>query len=263
MTAPSRVVVGFDGSPPAQQALTWGAEAAERHHVPLLVLVAAGDPGYGGYSPLVVPGRAKAEEWAALAHDLLVASGHEGRTAVAVDQLPQRALVDASSPTSLVVVGARGHGRASGVVLGSVSQPVARHARGPVVVVRPPRDADARRIVVGLDGSPASERALDLALREAAADDRPLTAIHACTGGAHRAGDPPPWRGIDERRFPGVPVERVEVVAAPCEALVAASGSAHLVVVGAGHHRAVDALVGGSVSQDVLREARCSVAVVP
>ncbi|GAA3825484.1 hypothetical protein GCM10022242_28570 [Nocardioides panacisoli] len=155
-------VVGFDSSADARRALDWAADAAERHRATLLVIVASGDPSYGGYSPLIVPGEVIVEEWAAEARDLLAAAGRPGRVSIVHDRLPQRALVDASSASTLVVVGARGHGRVTGAVLGSVSLPVTRHARGPVVVVRPAADDAALRVVAGVDGDgPARRRARD------------------------------------------------------------------------------------------------------
>jgi nucleotide-binding universal stress UspA family protein len=46
------------------------------------------------------------------------------------------ALVETADADDLVVVGTRGHGGFVGLLLGSVSQQVAQHARCPVVIVR-------------------------------------------------------------------------------------------------------------------------------
>ena len=267
-----QVVVGFDGSTEAAQALTWAADAAARHHATLLVVVATGDPSYGGYSPLIVPGDVTAEQWAAQARDLLATAGRVGRVAVARNRLPQRALLDASSASTLLVVGARGHGQVAGAVLGSVSLPVAKHARGPVAVVRPAADPDAERIVIGLDGSPPSIRALDFAMREAVGTGRHVVAVRACRPGMHRAterGGMPAADGVPEvvadaaHRFPGVHVELTCVSGSAGDALVDASQHADLVVVGTGHRHGLDVVVPGSVSLHVLHEAACTVAVIP
>jgi nucleotide-binding universal stress UspA family protein len=60
----ARVVVGFDGSHDARCALEWGIEAALRRRATLLVLVATGDPLYGGFNPLIVPGTRWPGAWA-------------------------------------------------------------------------------------------------------------------------------------------------------------------------------------------------------
>lgn len=48
-----------------------------------------------------------------------------------------RALLDASEGADLLVVGSRGHGGFTGVLVGSVSQQCVNHAKCPVVVVHP------------------------------------------------------------------------------------------------------------------------------
>ena len=70
-----------------------------------------------------------------------------------------------------MVVGARGHSLLSGVVLGSVSQHVSRHASCPVVVTRTPYHPDSRRVVVGVDGSAGSRKALEFAFDHASRSD--------------------------------------------------------------------------------------------
>ena len=78
-------------------------------------------------------------------------------------------LVASSSDASMLVLGSRGHGRIGEALLGSVSQDAARQAQCPLVVVRRAHDADARRIVVGVDDSEPSLRALEFACGQAAA----------------------------------------------------------------------------------------------
>jgi nucleotide-binding universal stress UspA family protein len=60
----------------------------------------------------------------------------------------------------VIVLGWRGHGAIRRVLMGSVSRGIVRGARSAVLVVR--RSARVRRIVLGLDGSPTSKRALSL-----------------------------------------------------------------------------------------------------
>lgn len=52
------------------------------------------------------------------------------------DAHPAEALIEAATTAQLLVVGSRGRGGFSGLMLGSVSQQCVQHARCPVVVVR-------------------------------------------------------------------------------------------------------------------------------
>lgn len=61
---------------------------------------------------------------------------------------------------SLIVIGWRGHGVFRRLLAGSVSRSVAARAQCPVLVVRDAASA-VRRFVVGFDGCPNAERALD------------------------------------------------------------------------------------------------------
>jgi nucleotide-binding universal stress UspA family protein len=79
----------------------------------------------------------------------------------------RRAIDRSARDASLVVLGSRGHSRVGEVLIGSVSQHLAGHAPCPVAVIRPTASRDANRIVVGLDGSRASEAALTFACRRA------------------------------------------------------------------------------------------------
>jgi nucleotide-binding universal stress UspA family protein len=61
-------------------------------------------------------------------------------TELVVEKAPVPALLDEASAEDLLVVGSRGRGGFSGLLLGSVSQQVAQHATCPVVIVRPPEE---------------------------------------------------------------------------------------------------------------------------
>ncbi len=136
------IVVGVDGSPPSLKALEWAAEEASVKKVDLHVVVGWHLPLMLGM-PLPLPtdfdpiGPARdvlegAKEAIAGNYPDLVVKTHiaEGPAA--------RALVRTASDVgaSLLVVGARGHGEVSGLLIGSVSENVATHAKCPVVVVR-------------------------------------------------------------------------------------------------------------------------------
>jgi len=194
--------------------------------------------------------------------------------------LPSAVLVRASGPTALTVVGSHGHARPSGVLLGSVSQHVARHAAGPVVVVREPVNPRAERIVVGMDGSAASTHALEFACAEAASTGRPVSALYgrrpadvrrstpqaASPGGTGGTWPLERWMSqalADVReKFPNVRLHGEAVEVAAARALADASTAAALVVVGSRGRGAFAELLLGSVAQAVLQHAQCPVAVV-
>jgi nucleotide-binding universal stress UspA family protein len=75
----------------------------------------------------------------------------------------------------MIVVGARGHGALSRIVLGSVSLGVVRRAPGPVLVVK--RPLRAARLVIGVDGSAHSRRAVELVTSLAVPDGGALTLV--------------------------------------------------------------------------------------
>ncbi|MFK3980705.1 universal stress protein [Micromonospora sp. NPDC050397] len=141
-----RIVVGTDGSPYAQLALGWAIERAARRRAPVHVIrVWTGaatrwrpaDPEHDGLS------RAEQDAldqqlagWRETFPDVSVTGE------VAVGQ-PAGVLVEASREARLVVVGSRGHGGFTGLLLGSVSQQVLQHAACPVAVVRELPQVDA------------------------------------------------------------------------------------------------------------------------
>ena len=138
-----RIVVGIDGSEGSRAALRWAiAEAAIRgakveavsaFHVPY----AAGTP----MVPLMLdpeqfaePARALvAKELAEVADE--AAALAEPISPMVIEGPASIVLIEAGRDASMIVVGARGHGGLSGMLLGSVSRQVTEHATVPVVVV--------------------------------------------------------------------------------------------------------------------------------
>src|SRR5690606_19828439 len=111
--------------------------------------------------------------------DRVVGAEVAGRiTYKAVNDLPARALLEASADADMVVVGARGMGGFKGMLLGSVSQNVLHHSRVPVAVVRG-GGTEGGGVVVGVDGSDASNRARQWAVDAAAARSSKVVAVNA------------------------------------------------------------------------------------
>jgi nucleotide-binding universal stress UspA family protein len=136
------VVVGVDGSPPSLTALAWAAEEASLKKLDLHVVVAWHMPLMlgmplplpTGFDPLE-PARdvlEQAQRAVADSYPDLVVKTHveEGPAARGLVRTAQ------AVGASLLVVGARGHGEVAGLLMGSVSENVATHAKCPVVVVR-------------------------------------------------------------------------------------------------------------------------------
>jgi nucleotide-binding universal stress UspA family protein len=142
-----RIVVGVDGSATSLRALAWATEEARLRGATLVVVHAWRPvvmPALAPLPPYIDPEslRLAAEELvaAALATVPVAELAHEVETLVVPDS-PARAVLEAAADASLIVVGSRGRGGFTGLLLGSVSQHLIHHAECPVVVVPPGRDA--------------------------------------------------------------------------------------------------------------------------
>lgn len=283
MTTTLPILAAYDGSADAQLALEWAAAESLRTGARIQVLVVneVPPPAWGDAAGMAVVTEGFVLDSSALLEQAKTSLADAG---VSTPVIQQRAghvageLLRAAASASTVVIGSRGHGRTGEALLGSVSQHIARHATCPVVVVREPHDAEARRIVVGIDGSQTSAAALDYACRRAEATGETVVAIH---GWKVRAPSTDVWnstaRSIDtaDRELllaesvagvradhPDVRLEQEAVPVAPDKCLVDASASASLVVVGSRGRGFFSGMLLGSVSQAVLHRATCPVAVV-
>jgi nucleotide-binding universal stress UspA family protein len=140
----SGIVVGIDGSRNASRALEWAVTEAAIRKAPLTVLAVHAVPAsYWTGAPVMLPGdedkvaeiRKAAESAVAATASKLGADQPVSITVSAVNGFPAHALIDASKDSDLVVVGARGGGGFSVLMLGSVSNQVVHHSACPVVVV--------------------------------------------------------------------------------------------------------------------------------
>jgi nucleotide-binding universal stress UspA family protein len=143
--APHPVVVGVDGSAASRRALLFAAGEAKLRRAVLRIVAAydlgAAAYGYDGsfaYGPLGDGLREAAQQLVKASADT-VATELPGppvhvQTLVAQGR-PSRVLLEAGSEAALLVVGARGAGALSRLVMGSTSTEVVHHARLPVTVV--------------------------------------------------------------------------------------------------------------------------------
>ena len=179
------IVVAYDGSASSQLALEWAAETARQQGKHLTLVHSVNLAGVPAFPALDFSQLEPSLEHAAKA---LVDEGAErASTTLDASQVETQywlgsaaaQLVDASRDAELLVVGSRGRGRLTAGLLGSTSYAVAAHAQCPVVVVRgpegetpddapvPPRPGRGHDVVVGVDDSAASDRAVDAAVEVA------------------------------------------------------------------------------------------------
>jgi nucleotide-binding universal stress UspA family protein len=139
--SPGGIVVGVDGSPTSELALRWAVEQARRTGQTVAAVVAWDFPtNYGvDYLDDRVDWAEDARTALKAAVEHVVAGAGSPRVEQHVRQgHAARVLLDAADGADLLVVGSRGHGGFTGLLLGSVSQHLAAHAPCPVLVVPPP-----------------------------------------------------------------------------------------------------------------------------
>ncbi|MCK8674174.1 universal stress protein [Rhodococcus sp. HM1] len=293
MTLPegnNQVVVGVDGSAASTAAVRWAAAtAAARDLVLRIVHVIDFSPtGYAG-APYVES--AKVFEWAEEDGRVMLSDAAAVARAVAPDVRIETTLVPAggshwfveeSARARMIVLGASGSGRIGQALLGSTPIVVASHGHCPVVVVRGDEPDPTAPVVVGVDGSPISERAVAAAFEEASQRGVPLVAVHVWSdvkvgtfSGADRAEllDPRAFEDSEQvllaerlsgycERYPDVVVHREVYLDGPRLHLQAWSEKAQLVVVGSRGRGGFTGLLLGSTGNGLIREAHCPVMVV-
>jgi nucleotide-binding universal stress UspA family protein len=280
------ILVGYDGSPSARTALAWAIDEATRTGRPLLLayafewygVTAPVNPGVSSWSDTVARQDAttmiqRATDEAAAAHPELAFDW------TLLDGPSTVTLTEKSLAASLVVLGNRGHGGFTDLLVGSTSVTVSAHAHCPVVVVRgvQPAPDDPAPIIVGVDDSPGSLLALGYAFDQAAARDVRLHVLRAWTP------PPPEWNAfaynpetivttelaalehmlLDWReKYPQVSVTTEVVLGSPGRVLAGASRDARLMVIGSRGRGGFQGLLLGSVSQQLLHHSHCPVAVI-
>ncbi|MEV0970854.1 universal stress protein [Microtetraspora glauca] len=281
------VLVGYDGSPAGELALRWAVEEARLRGLPLTVCHAwhwpypFRPPEEDTLNTLRSIGEAVAEEGVRKARSL--AEGLDVRRHLKQGWAPS-VLLEASRDASVIVLGARGHGGFDDVTVGSTAVQVPSRADRPVIVIRsglPPALRHGMRIVVGIDGSSASEAALGFAFEEAELRDAWVEAVCSWWDPAALPGpdrvpfiEPESLRHEASARFeravapwrsehPNIPVKTKFVIETPRHALVQAAEDAALLVVGNRGIGSTPKMLLGPVTQAALHEAPCPVAVVP
>jgi nucleotide-binding universal stress UspA family protein len=282
------ILVGVDGSTESNLAVQWAAREAVMHNLPVTLMHVI---------PHVVVSwpieylEASYREWQEQNAKHVIEKATKTLIAAAGDSvLPSlrsevqhdsvaTALMKASQMARMVVVGSRGLGPVGGSLLGSVSRGLLHYAHCPVAVVHARGlnvpDGTAP-VVLGIDGSRASERATAVAFDEASRRGADLVAIHAwsdigvfpilgmdwhrCEGEGHEllaerlAG----W----QEQYPDVHVHRRIVCDGPARWLLDEAKRAQLVVVGNRGRGGLTRMLLGSVSTVVAESAKAPVIVV-
>lgn len=282
------IVVATDGSPAANVAVLWAARDAAMRNVALTVVhVASGL--LAQWSQIPVPkglgewqqrqGRQFLDEAIRIVEEQPTPGSRPPHVKSEIYySATVPTLVDLSKDAEMIVVGSRGLG-ALGSLLGSVSAGLAQYAHCPVAVIREedpalPHPAQAP-VLVGIDGSPASERATAVAFDEASRRHVDLIALHAWSDTGMLDFPGIDWAAMQssedellaerlagwQERYPDVRIQRVVVCDRPARQIIEHAQSAQLVVVGSHGRGGFAGMLLGSVSTAVIQSVRTPVIV--
>ncbi len=170
-----KILVATDGSDAAAIACELARDVATLSHgeVRIVAVVPPVNDLFGGAWPMEamvdpepVAKAARAHLQTCLQRELDQTSPDLEPTTSLLEGRPSDAIVAEARRwrADLIVVGSRGHGALTSILLGSVSEEVVDQAPIPVLVARKPR---LRRLVVAVDGSPASQAGIDILTADA------------------------------------------------------------------------------------------------
>lgn len=280
-----KILVGYDGSDQAKDALALGRQLADTTGAELAVasVFALSLPVRGGFTPVPNDADRELERQLEQVAESVGAAAHPVRSTS-----PARGLHELAEEieADLIVVGSSRHGGLGQTLLGNVG--VALMHGCPCAVAIAPRGYSQAQpgissIVVGYDGSPESQLALESACELARASDAPLKLVSvpeppdvtlAATGGISYgwealkdALEEQARQRLDEARTSiadDLQVEATLVSGAPADALAeAASGSGSLLLVGSRAYGPVRRVLLGSVSRELAGSAPAPLIVHP
>ncbi|WP_312978959.1 universal stress protein [Corynebacterium sp.] len=291
--ATNEIVVAVDGSDAGSAAVAWAANAATKRNAPLKLVTAYTMPQFMYADGMVPP-----QELYDQLEEEAMAKINEARELVRsfdenievsyyiAESTPIDLLLQLSEEADIVVMGSRGLGGLSGLVLGSVSSAVVSHASSPVVVVRKDNDVTVNNkygpVVVGVDGSDVSRKALEYAFREADARGATLRAVHSWADaqvqtslvGLAAVQSQLDAMSAQERKilqdelapmrekYPDVKVEEVVDRDRPIQVLKDNAEDAQLLVLGSHGRGGFRGMLLGSTSRALLQYAPCPMMVV-
>ena len=295
MTSPAvkDIVVAVDGSEASDVAVQWAANTALKRNQPIKLVTAYSMPQFM-YADGMVPPQELYDELEGEAGDKLdharrIVAEFDSSIAVTAEvkeSSPIDYLLELSETAEMVVMGSRGLGGLSGLVMGSVSAAVVSHADCPVVVVRKDNhvteDNKYGPVVVGVDGSAVSRQAMDVAFQEADARGAVLHAVHAWSDAQFHSS----YIGVVEaqsqmealiaeqkqllgeelapfiKKYPNVKIEEIVERERPIHSLKEAAEGAQLMVLGSHGRGGFKGMLLGSTSRALLQYAPCPMMVV-
>lgn len=280
------IAVAVDGSPESDAAVRWAAAEATLHgsHITLVHVVVPVvvtwpvrylQASYGQWqednATHVIELATKIAQAAVGGSELTVRS--EVRHGGAASEL-----IEVSHGATMTVVGSRGLGAIGGGILGSVSRGLLHYAHGQVAVVHHGAvDPDpSAPVLLGIDGSRASEAATAVAFDEASRRGVGLVVLHAWSDVSVIAAPGMDWSAYTQEgheivaqrlagwqeRYPDVVVERRIVCDVPAKRLLDEADRAQLVVLGSRGRGGFSRMLLGSVSAKVAEASTVPVVVV-
>lgn len=291
MNLANSIVVGMDGSEPAQIAADWAAGWSVERGLTLVLMAVHGTISAERRSTDAAwhwPDAAGRKEQVEIVLDAAIAELRAAHPALDIAKLvvtadPVDALVGASREARLVVVGTRRLGGITGKLYGSVADPLVARAEGPIAVVPPGYTRHPGAIVLGFDLAAPPLKAARFAFEAARQSgrsltvatiedpDRPLELVAPIDPAVTLpAGDPAEREGRVEEALAGLRDEyadvALDIVIVPgrtARALLQVGAQAALLVVGTRGRSDLLGLLFGSVSRAVLRDTSSPAVVVP
>ncbi|MEB3372121.1 universal stress protein [Saccharopolyspora mangrovi] len=287
----SPVLAGFDGTEASRAAVRWAAREASSRGAPLLLVHVLARP-FQHSIPMRIPDEdavmdklrnAVLRELDSL-EDVCreIDPNLEMSKSMPIGDAAE-SLVELAGDAELMVLGGPLVGARTDRLGVTAAEVIARRAAAPIVVVRGEisTSADAP-VVVGVDGSAVSDRAIGYAFETASRLGRSLVGVHSWGESAFNPFDVveewdadgsefrdrarevlaesmAAWAG----RYPDVAVRHVVGADQPAQLLLGEAKNANLLVVGSHGRGAVRRAFLGSVSHAVLNQASCPVAVLP